>query len=61
MKLHWFREEGKPDAQERASARVKELLETHTPEPLDTDVAVYLQELMESEASRYGMEQLPGK
>ena len=40
--------------------RVKELLETHTPEPLDTDVAVYLQELMESEASRYGMQQQPG-
>lgn len=56
-----WRKEGKPDAQKRASARVKELLETHTPEPLDADVAAYLKELMESEARRYGMEQLPGK
>ena len=61
--LAWegWREAGRPDAQERASARVKELLATHTPEPLEADVATYLHELMGSEARRYGMEQLPGR
>jgi trimethylamine--corrinoid protein Co-methyltransferase len=55
-----WRKEGKKDALARASARVKEILSSHTPEPLEEDVGTYLKELMESEARRYGMDQLPG-
>jgi trimethylamine--corrinoid protein Co-methyltransferase len=47
------------DAPARAAARVEELLGGHAPEPLDDAVRKHLTELMERDAKRYGMEELP--
>ncbi len=47
------------EAHRRASDRVRKILDTHKPEPLDTAVRDYLTELMREEGKRAGMEKLP--
>jgi trimethylamine--corrinoid protein Co-methyltransferase len=50
---------GALEAAVRASSRVEKLLEDHEPEPLDGAVRAHLKELMERDAKRYGMDELP--
>ena len=57
--LEEWRDKGKLDAAERAAARVEEILAKHTPEPLESDIAGTLRELMSEEAKKAGMDKLP--
>jgi trimethylamine--corrinoid protein Co-methyltransferase len=54
-----WEEAGRLDAAERARTRVDELLDSHTPTPLEEDVHNQLQEIMARDARDLGMEELP--
>ncbi len=57
--LEEWEQKGGKDTVKRASERVKKLLRTHTPAPLDEQIKTHLTELMEREAKRAGMDWLP--
>jgi trimethylamine--corrinoid protein Co-methyltransferase len=57
--LEEWEAKGGTEAVGRAADRVDAILKEHTPEPLDAAVVAHLKELMEHEAKRSGMEQLP--
>jgi trimethylamine--corrinoid protein Co-methyltransferase len=50
---------GGKDSAERASERVRSILSSHEPEPLEESVAAYLREVMQQEALEAGLEALP--
>jgi trimethylamine--corrinoid protein Co-methyltransferase len=55
----WQKRGGK-EAMWRAIERVEKILAAHEPEPLEHAVQGHLRELMEMEARRFGMRELPG-
>ncbi len=57
--LDEWRQRGRKDAARRASERVSRILKTHVPEPLDEKVVAALRELMQSEAKKHGLRELP--
>ncbi|HSG29207.1 MAG TPA: trimethylamine methyltransferase family protein, partial [Candidatus Krumholzibacterium sp.] len=59
--LEEWREKGKKDAAQRANDRVKEILASHTPEPLDPKIVEHITGLMTEEAKKAGMDALPAR
>ena len=57
--LDEWQKQGSKDAATRAAERVEKILASHTPEPLDREVAAHLSELMTAEAKRFGLKDLP--
>jgi len=57
--LDEWQKQGSKDAATRAAERVGKILASHTPEPLDREVAAHLSELMTAEAKRFGLKDLP--
>ncbi len=57
--LEEWRDKGRLSAAERAAARVEEILKSHAPESLESDVAEALREIMGEEAKKAGMAKLP--
>ena len=57
--LEEWEEKGSLDAAQRAAERAGKILWDHAPEPLDKQRTAHLQELMERDAGRAGMEKLP--
>jgi len=57
--LDEWQKEGAKDAARRAAERVEKILATHRPAPLDKETSAHLKELMEMEAKRFGMRELP--
>ena len=57
--LDEWQKEGAKDAARRSAERVEKILATHRPAPLDKETSAHLKELMEMEAKRFGMRELP--
>jgi trimethylamine--corrinoid protein Co-methyltransferase len=57
--LDEWQKQGSKDAARRAGERVEKILASHRPEPLDAAVRAHITGLMQAEAKRFGMKELP--
>jgi trimethylamine--corrinoid protein Co-methyltransferase len=57
--LDEWQKQGSKDAARRSAERVEQILAAHKPEPLDDAVRAHIKGLMEAEARRFGMKELP--
>lgn len=59
MNTEVWKKEGKKTSLEHAKEEAKRILKTYTPKPLEESIAKELKDIMQKEASRYGMCKLP--